>query len=55
MSDQCDPGQDEIEDVKEGEDNGKEVEQKVPATTKSPVGPWVPATKKKYPVVLPYV
>ena len=27
----------------------------MPATTKSTVGPWVPETKKKYPVVLPYV
>ena len=50
MSDQCDPGLEEQE-VREWEDGGKEEEQKVPATTKSPVA----ATKKKYPVVLPYV
>ena len=41
--------------MKEGEDEEKEVEQRVPATTKSPVSPRVPVTKKKYPVVLPYV
>ena len=40
--------------MREGEE-GKEVEQKVPPTTKSLVGPRVPATKKKYPVVWPYV
>ena len=27
----------------------------MPATTKAPEGPWVPVTKKKYPVVLLYV
>ena len=54
MSDQCDPGQEERGDVREGEDERKEVEQKVTATTKSLVDRRVQGTKK-YPVVLPYV
>ena len=41
MSDQCDPGQEEREDVRKGEDEEKEVEQSV--------------NKKTYPVVLPYM
>ena len=40
--------------MKEGDDEKKEVEQRVPATTKALAGPQVPVTKK-YPVVLPYV
>ena len=55
MSDQWDPVKEEEEDVKEGEDEEKEVKQREPATTKAPAGPRVPVTKKKYPVVLPYV
>ena len=54
-SDQWDPGQEEEEDVKEGEDEEDGVKQRVPATTKAHKGPWVPLTKKKYPVMLPYV
>ena len=38
ISNQCEPEQEEREDVKEGEDEEKEVEQRVPVTTKSPVG-----------------
>ena len=55
MSDYLDPGQEENEDVREGEDEDKEVEQRMPATTIAPEGPQVPRGKKKYPVVLPYV
>ena len=55
LSDQLYPGQEEDEDVKEGEDEEKEVEQSVPATTMAPEGPWIPRAKTKYPVVLPYL
>ena len=55
MSDQWDPREEEEEEVREGEEEDKEVKQRVPATTKSPEGPRVPVTKKKYPVVVPYV
>ena len=57
MADQLDPGQEEEVDVKEGDNEEKEVEQRVSSTTKAPEGPRVPVAKKKYPVVhvLPYV
>ena len=55
MSDQLDPGQEEGEDVKEGEEKEKKVEHRVPATTMAPASLHVPVAKKKYPVVLPYV
>ena len=40
--------------MKEGADEEKEVEQRVPTITKAPEGPRVPVAKKKYPVVLLY-
>ena len=55
MADQLDPGQEEEEAVKDGEDEDKEVEQRVPATTMASEGPRVQGAKKKYTVVLPYV
>ena len=53
MSDQWDSVEEE-EDGRDGKEE-KEVKQRAPATAKSPEGPRVPVTKKKYPVVLPYV
>ena len=55
MFDECDPGQKERECVGEGEDEEKEVEQRVPAITRSREGPRVPVTKKKYQGMLLYV
>ena len=55
ISDQWDQGEEEEEDGRQGKDEEKEMKQSVPASTKSPVGPRVLVTKKKYPVVLLYV
>ena len=55
MSDQSYSGQEEEEDVKEGEDEKNEVEQRLPTTSKAFEGPRVPVTKTNYPVVLQYV
>ena len=56
MSDQWDSGEEEEEDGIEEKDEEKNVKQRVPATTKSPEGPWeLVTTKKKYCVVLTYV
>ena len=54
MSDQWDPGEEE-EDGRDGKEEENEVKQKELANTKPPKGPHIPVTKKKYPVVLPYV
>ena len=54
MSDQCDSGQ-EKRNVREDDDEEKQMEPRVPAMTMSPVGQQVPVTRKKYPVVLPYI
>ena len=55
VSDQLDPGQEEGAFVIEGEEEEKEVEQIVPATTMEPEVPCVPVAKKKCTVVLPCV
>ena len=47
VSDQLDSGQEE-EEKKEVEGEGKEVKQRVPATTTVPESPLVPVDKKKY-------
>ena len=41
--------------MKEGKDEEKEVEKRVPATTRVPEGPQVPGAKQKFLVMLPYV
>ena len=55
ISDQLDPAQDEEVDGTEGVDEKDEMEQRVSPTTTALEGPCAPVTKRKYPVLLPYV